>query len=254
MILLSVIVGLIFGSFISLVSYRIVQGDDIVIKPSRCTICNHQLGALDLIPLFSWMLNLGKCRHCKNRISPRYPLIEIFVAFLSLFTYIRFGLTLEAALVFLSALCIAILIITDFEHYIIPDSIQIIMGLLAICLGVVNDLSLYNLISGAVIACCCGIILRALFLWWKKQDALGMGDIKFLVVVGLYLGISPLPIFFFISGILGIITGVLWEKCGKGKIFPFGPALASSMMICLFFPNMEQSFLQLISNFVMRFI
>lgn len=236
--LIIIIIGLIFGSFISCISYRIVHNEDMVYKPSHCTACKHTLSWYDLVPLFSWLSLLGRCRYCKHPVSLRYPLIEICVAFMTWIIYQKFGLSIQGFLLFITSLSLVVMIVTDFEHYIIPDSMQVIAGVIGVALGVINHLSVYNILITSIIFAFIGIALRAFFLWWKDKDALGIGDIKFLAVAGTYISLNDLSLFLFMSGVFGIITGVVWEKLGHGKIFPFGPALVSSMFICVIEPGL----------------
>src|SRR6185312_2751194 len=139
-----------------------------------------------------------------------------------------------------------ILIVTDLEHYIIPDQIQLALIPPAIILNYLEHKSMLSMAGGALAALTIGIVLRYFIHMWKKQDPLGMGDIKFMAVSGLYLGINNLPIFFFIAGILGVLTAVIWGLLNKGKIFPFGPALAVSLFITLLIPNADQVLVNLI--------
>src|SRR5271154_5209537 len=92
-ILFTLFCGLVFGSFITLASWRLPRGEDIIVKPSRCPKCENKLGFRDLWPVLSWALSKGKCRHCGTKVSARYPLIEIVTAALFLLVYSRYGIT-----------------------------------------------------------------------------------------------------------------------------------------------------------------
>ena len=88
------VLGLLFGSFATMASYRIPRGEDLVVKPSHCTSCAHRLGFLDLFPLFSWLFNRGKCRHCGAGVHWLYPATELVMGVLFAVVYINAGLTL----------------------------------------------------------------------------------------------------------------------------------------------------------------
>lgn len=244
---IALLLGLVWGSFVTMASYRIPRGEDLIFQHSHCTHCNHNLHFFDLIPLFSWLSTRGKCRYCHIPVSARYPLTECTLAFLFALIYCQLGLSSASILLALITVCLMIIIVTDLEHYIIPDKIQIILLLLAIPYGIVTGKPLFDMFTGACTGVATGLTLRYLGSAWKKQEALGWGDVKFLAVVGLYLGITPLPIFFFIAGIAGIATSLLWTMSGRGKLFPFAPALVIAFFIALLFPEIHTSFLNGIS-------
>ncbi|KKB96558.1 Type 4 prepilin-like proteins leader peptide-processing enzyme, partial [Candidatus Arcanobacter lacustris] len=154
------VIGSMIGSFIGMLSYRLPLSMDVVMKRSACTKCNHTLGALDLIPIFSWIISRGACRYCKETISPRYIIIEIIAAFLSLYLYHKFALTMLGILYFMVSLSLLVLIITDLEHYIIPDSIQIFLALAAIPIAIISHKSFADLGIAALAGLACGLLLK----------------------------------------------------------------------------------------------
>ncbi|MFN7038153.1 MAG: prepilin peptidase [Alphaproteobacteria bacterium] len=248
----SVIIGLMLGSFVSLASYRFPLGEEIIIKSSHCPKCNNRLGIKDLFPVFSWLFSKGKCRYCNYSVSFRYPLIEMITAIITLLIHNQYGFTYIGLIYLLIAICLVILIITDFEHYIIPDQIQLALLVISIFYNAyINNISFDPIVS-SLIATATGIALRKVIFIWKKQDPLGIGDIKFLAVSGLYLKPEILPVYLFLSGTIGILTAIFWQIIGKGKIFPFGPALAISMFICLMHPQINNILINMISNLILK--
>jgi prepilin signal peptidase PulO-like enzyme (type II secretory pathway) len=227
------VIGLMFGSFISLVSYRLPLEEDIIVTRSRCTSCKHSLSVRDLIPLFSWLVNKGKCRFCKAKVKARYPIIEISTAVTFILTYLKFGLSYQTLLLCLIATCLIIVIVIDFEHYIIPDEMQICLSILGIIYAFLTKSELAPLFINSILLFVLSILIRLLVMRWKKKDPLGMGDIKFFAVSGLFLNLETIPYFLLISGVLGVLTGTAWKTFGRGEIFPFAPALAISLFLCL---------------------
>jgi prepilin signal peptidase PulO-like enzyme (type II secretory pathway) len=140
--------------------------------------------------------------------------------------------------------------ICDLEHYIIPDFVQISLLLLSIPLGILNHLSVYNISSAAILGILLGLTLQYIFLKWRKIDALGMGDVKFFGIAGLYLGLEVMPIFFFIAGSIGVVSGVIWKAFTKQTTFPFGPALAMSLLVCLLKPDLTDILHQYIAGII----
>ncbi len=232
-----VLFGMVLGSFATMASYRIPRGEGLVIKPSRCPACGHRLGLLDLFPIFSWLVNTGKCRHCHAKISIRYPLTEIAMASLFILVYMKLGINLAAFAMLGLVVCLVIMVVTDLEHRIIPDSIQIALLLLGILYRYALDSNITEYFSGALLGLGFAFALRYGFFFWKKREGLGMGDVKFFAVAGMFLGIKAFIPFLFFSGIMGIIFSYFWKKLGGEEEFPFGPALAASMLFCLIFPE-----------------
>jgi leader peptidase (prepilin peptidase)/N-methyltransferase len=231
------VLGLLFGSFVTMASYRIPLGQEIMVRRSHCTACNHTLAAWDLIPVVSWIIHRGKCAYCHHAVSARYPLIELIVAALFLLVYALYGISIISVVLSLTAVCLMIIIITDFEHYIIPDSMYIVLLPLGVAYSRMHQLPWLTIIASGMVGLLSGMALRWGVAAWKKKEGLGLGDVKFLGIVGCFLLPVTLPSFFFIAGVLGIITGFTWQALGKGKLFPFGPALATSLFLCLLIPE-----------------
>ena len=230
------LLGACFGSFISLVSYRLPRGLPVVAVHSRCPSCQQSLQIPDLVPVLSWVVLRGRCRRCKARVSWRYPAIELVTA------AVFVGLSLQVGLIWLLlpvlglAVCLIALIVTDFEHYIIPDELQLAMlgfGGLYVWLA---GLSWQGHVLGALLGLGLGLSLHYGFKWWRKKDGLGLGDVKLLGVAGLWLGALPLIPFISYAGLLGVVTAVFWRLMGRGERYPFGPSLACSLALCLFWP------------------
>ena len=200
---------------------------------SHCPKCNQPLKIKSLIPIFSWLFQKGKCLNCKAKISVRYPITELTTSLLFLISYLRFGFNWNTVIFDLIIVVCLIMIISDLETYIIPDSMQISLLILSLIFIYYNNFDiLYSVISAIVYF---GIIFLSGFIVekWKKKDAIGGGDIKFITIAGLVLGVSSLPFFFLFSGIFGVIFGLLWKKIKKNEYFPFGPALVVSFLSLL---------------------
>ncbi len=236
-IIFSFIFGLIFGSFATMASYRIPRGEDLIYKKSRCPSCEHDLGFLDLFPVFSWVFSGGKCRHCKLKVSCRYPLTELVMGVLFVLIYMQSGLTLEALSLFGTVVCLVIMVVTDLEQRIIPDLIQIALVPLGILYLYSQNAEIHQYFTGPILGLTVAAALRQGFYLWKKREGLGMGDVKFFAVAGLFLGIDAFAPFMLYSGIIGVLFSIIWKMLGKGEEFPFGPALAISMLACLLFPQ-----------------
>lgn len=226
------------GSFVTLASYRLPLGEDIIFKPSRCPKCDTPLGFRDLFPLLSWLIQRGHCRHCATPVSARYPLTELFLALTFAGMAYLFGPTLQTALLCLLATELAILIVTDFEHTIIPDSVQVALAITGILYAIYHDVDWTIPATSASTGLVLGLALHFGYPYLRKKEGLGFGDVKFLAVAGLWIPLSAFPAFLFISGLTGTFTGLIWRYTGRGEIFPFGPALALSLYINVIEPNL----------------
>ncbi|MBY0354100.1 MAG: prepilin peptidase [Rickettsiales bacterium] len=236
------ILGLCFGSFLTLVSYRLPRGERIGMTRSACPSCHTPLGAPDLLPVLSWLWFRAACRHCRKPVSWRYPAIELVTAAALLCVYYVHGVQGGGLLLIALTLCLLVMMIVDFEHYIIPDEIQIAVGVLAVIYHLNFGLHPASMLAGGIAGGLIGWAMQQGYRWSRKRDGLGTGDVKFLVVAGLWVGAPALMPLLFFSGLLGIGTAALWRCLGRGALFPFGPALALSLWILLLWPHVVDMF------------
>ena len=252
------ILGLTIGSFLNVCIYRIPLPDKSIYSPRRsfCPECNQTIKAYDNIPLLSYLLLGGKCRHCKVKISIIYPIVELATAVLFLVMYLRFGKTLEFVLaVIFVALLIPIFVI-DARHYIIPNVISLtglilglgIVGLIAYQRGSIDFLRirLIGFVAGGLALWLIAIIGSAIM----RKTAMGGGDVKLMAIIGLFLGAwKELVMVIGISALTGAIIGtlliVIWKRDRESPI-PFGPFLAGAAVVVLLWGDqLWESYLQL---------
>jgi leader peptidase (prepilin peptidase)/N-methyltransferase len=221
-IALAALGGAVIGSFLNVVIHRVPRREPISTGRSRCPSCSTQIAAYDNVPVVSWLLLRGRCRHCKAPISPRYPLIELLTAAgFAAVVGIRGAdsdLLLELPFV---ALLIAVAGI-DLEHRIVPNKILLPAALWALGAAAVvatPDLTEYALAGAAAFL---ALLLAAL----AYPAGMGMGDVKLAGVMGLYLGLATAPALlaaFFVGSVVGV---VLLARHGRGTGVPFAPFLA----------------------------
>ncbi len=236
------VLGLCFGSCITLLSYRLPLEEKVGMTRSQCTKCQKKLGLRDLVPVFSWVASGGKCRQCSVKVHWRYPAIEVITGLATVGLAYLIGLTVLYIWVLLLVLSIITLIVTDLEHYIIPDELQITMLIAGIGFAISAEVPYEEPIYGFAAGLSIGLLLKYGFLYLRNKDGLGMGDVKLLAVVGVWLGVEPLVPYLFYSGVIGVVSALLWRMLGRGEVFPFGPALAIALLICLLFPNVPDAF------------
>lgn len=233
--------GTLFGSFSNVVIHRVPIGVSIVMPPSACPGCGSQLKWFDNIPLVSWIILRGRCRTCKQKISIRYPVVELLVGALWAATVLKFGLVAElpAFLAFWTTL--VILSAIDLEHKRIPNKIlgPAVLLALALLLGAAlwsGELSLLirALLGGS------GYFVPMLVIGLISPKGMGFGDIKFSAYLGLHLGWLGLGYVFvgaftgfFLGALIGIVSIAAGHKSRKDSI-PFGPSMALGTLIAVF--------------------
>ena len=229
------IIGAIFGSFYNVVGLRIPLKESIVSPPSHCPNCNHQLTAKELIPIFSYLWQKGKCKNCGKKISAIYPVFESISGLLFALAYLSFGFTPELiiALTFISMLII--IVVSDLNYLIIPDSILLIFGLaLVLEIYVINGFNI--LITSLINGLLSFIFMFALkkfgdFLF--KRESMGGGDIKLMFIIGMILSFPMSIISIFLASLIGFPIAFYIMKKNSNHVIPFGPLLALGAVILL---------------------
>ena len=220
-----IILGLLTGSFLNVLIYRIPRGQAFVLGRSRCTHCQHDLGILDLIPLASYLFLRGKCRYCKASISIQYPLVEIASALIWATAGSVIGIIiLELFLV---------LAIIDYQHFVILDSSLIALLIVAIAWHG------KSIMSWSYIATALGCGGFFLILWLISRGTwIGFGDVKLAAVLGLLFGFPGAIAVIYIGVILGGLLGVgilLFKKGTMKTKVPFGTILALAGLVYWYF-------------------
>ena len=248
-----ILTGLCIGSFINVVIYRLplilkhqwqqqcyqfleqadLQSDqsqkpfNLLYPRSHCPHCQQTLKTWHLIPVLSYCLQKGCCQFCKQRISLRYPIIEITTALLTLYIFWAFNSNWEILLLLILAWSLLSLAVIDIQHQLLPDQISIPLiwlGLLANLFGFFTPVQ--NAIIGAIVAYCSLWIIAKLFRLIRGKDGMGHGDFKVFAIFGAWLGWQSLPIIILLASLSGTIIGIsliLTKKIDRHTPIPFGP-------------------------------
>jgi leader peptidase (prepilin peptidase)/N-methyltransferase len=205
---------------------------------SRCPACGHPIGALENIPIVSFLLLRGKCSACSAPISARYPLVEAVTGLLSAYAAWHFGPTPQAVGALLLIWALIALTAIDFDTQLLPDSIT--LPLLWVGLGF-NLAGIYTDVPSAVIGTMVGYLSLWSVFWLFKlatgREGMGYGDFKLLAALGAWLGWQMLPAIILMSSIVGAVVGIgliVIARHGRHVPIPFGPYLAAAGMIALF--------------------
>ena len=225
--------GLVIGSFFNVVIYRIPLNKSILRPSSSCTVCGNKVRFYNNIPILSYLFLKGRCRDCKTKISPRYPIVEGLTALLFAFTYYFSGISFDMLIyvIFISALIIVSF--TDIDHGIIPN--VIVLPFTAI--GIIMNILLMPRRWWIILAFAFGAFLFMLIISLVYPKGMGMGDVKLSLMAGSFLIEKIIPglfIGFLIGSIYGIVMIIIKKKKFRQTI-PFGPFISAGCVIALFF-------------------
>ena len=273
--LLAILLGLMVGSFLNVVIYRlplmlrrdwhqecceflgleksslpsdmVEDGFNLAVPRSACPQCQQPISAWHNIPVLSYVCLGGKCHHCKHAIAMRYPIVEALTGLLSLFAAIHFGFSGQLAGALLLIWGLIALSFIDIDHQLLPDNLTYPL----LWLGLLFNLQhTFTDISTAVIGAIAGymslwLVMQAYRLMTGKAG-MGYGDFKLLAVLGAWLGWQYLPLIMLLSALCGVVLGglhLLLSRQSRHTPIPFGPYLATAGIIALLYgPSLLQSY------------
>ena len=230
--------GLCIGSFLNVCIWRIPRDESIVWPGSHCPACHHAIAPWDNVPLLSWLLLNGKCRHCQAAISPRYFGVELLTGALFAAVWLVHGWTLQTPVYFFFTGALVMATFIDFDHLILPDRVTL-GGMVA---GPILSVA-FPALQGqterlpALIQSLLGLALGYGLLWLVatlgrlilKREAMGMGDVKLLGAIGACLGWQAVLFSVFVSSLTGTALGLALVGAGKKELqskIPYGPHIA----------------------------
>ncbi len=242
-ILFSFLVGICFGSFLNVLVYRLPAGNSIVFPPSSCPSCETRLGLLELIPLVGFLILRGRCRHCKNEISLRYPLVELAVGTIFAFSFYHFGFIIDAFFYLVLIYLLLAIALIDLKHRIVPNKLVAtgliagfifylpVAGALVLKLPpwLIIERSLLDALGGFLVG---GAIMLIIIL--VSRGGMGAGDMKLMAMIGLFVGLRGTAVVMLLGFFLGAIVGVTFMALGKltrKDALPFAPYLSMAAVI-----------------------
>ena len=238
--------GLCIGSFLNVCIWRIPRDESIVWPGSHCPACNHKIAPWDNVPLLSWLILNGKCRHCQAPISPRYFIVELLTGALFAGLWFVHGWSLFTPVYGFFAGALILGTFVDFDHLILPDRVTL-GGMVA---GLVLSFAFPELQGRserlpALIQSVGGLALGFGILWTVatvgrlvlKREAMGFGDVKLLGAVGACLGWQAVLFAVFVSSLSGTLLGFTLIALGKKELqskIPYGPHIALAAVLWMF--------------------
>jgi leader peptidase (prepilin peptidase)/N-methyltransferase len=243
--------GSMIGSFLNVLIYRIPLGENFVSERSKCTSCGKLIYWYENIPLLSYLFLRGKCSKCGERISIRYPLVELVAGVMSVYLMPKYisGENIVFYLFHFSIFC-ALLVhfLIDVKHKILPDGINLYLAIFFFLYAVLNYNYQYWLIGG-LIGFLFPLGVTYLFYLLKNKVGLGGGDIKLYGALGLYLG--PIGVLYniFFSCLLGSVIALplmIFKIISRNTAIPFGPFIIVVAFLQIYFPKFFNSILSLL--------
>jgi leader peptidase (prepilin peptidase)/N-methyltransferase len=226
-------VGLLLGSFLNVVAYRLPRGESLSVPASHCPACDTPIKPYDNIPVLSWLALRGRCRSCRSPIPWRYPLVELGTALLMALTVLVLGADSDAWLGLAFVLLLVPVAVIDLDHRIIPNKLMIVGTVAALGILALTDPAGIpeHLIAGVAAG---GFLLVAAI---AKPGGMGMGDVKLAFVMGLFLG-REVGVALLVALLAGSLVGAAivarkGAREGRKTAIPFGPFLALGGIVAL---------------------
>ena len=244
------IIGIVFGSFFNVVGYRLPNNMSIAFPSSHCPNCNHKLKPIELIPIISYIIQGGKCKNCKKKISIMYPIFELLTGILFVVCYLSykdvFPEILNVIYVCTFTSSMIIIMISDIKYMIIPDEVLVFFGFLIVILRILIlsklnytttliDIGyeiIFMLIDGFIMFMIMYLIRLFGNLLFKK-DSMGGGDVKMMAYVSMVLGWKLSIVVIFIASFLALPISIINVLRKDEHMLPFGPYLAVGALILL---------------------
>ena len=231
------LLGLALGSFLNVCIVRLPNDRSLVRPPSSCPRCRHPIAWHDNIPVLSWLLLRGRCRHCSEPISVQYPLVEVAVGVIWVLAVAHYGASTRAVAAALFATILLGIAVTDARHYLIPDEYTwggLVLGLAFSLTGGVPGF--LDAVLGAAVGFALLFAVAQAGQWAFKEEAMGGGDIKMMAMVGAFVGWKGVLLTVFLAALLGSLIFVPLSL-KKKRLVPFGVFLALGAVITFVFQD-----------------
>lgn len=227
------LLGLLFGSFANVLVHRLPRGESIVFPGSHCPHCDHAIAWYDNIPLISWLLLRGSCRHCKAPVALRYPLAEAGLGILWALLAWRFQLSAELGTALVLSFLLWVLAWIDLETGLLLDVLTKPGIAIGLSLSALAGHAL-DAVVGALAGYAVFWLVARIFLLLTGREGMGQGDFKLLAMLGAFLGWQALPFVIFLSSLVGAVVGSLYLLLTRNSMraqIPYGPYLAAAGMV-----------------------
>jgi len=228
------LIGISIGSFLNVCIYRIPEKKDIVLERSHCMSCGNVLKWYELIPLFSFIIQGGKCRNCKVKLSKQYPLIELLNGLLYIWIFAVKGFEPESILFCICASALVVISVIDWRIYEIPFGCNIVIGVCGAVRIFIDPEHWHDYVIGFFTV---SVLFLIIYLVTKGRG-IGGGDIKLMAAAGLLLGWQNILLALMIGSVAGSVIHLTLMKLQKrDRVLAFGPYLALGIFISMLYGN-----------------
>lgn len=245
-LIFTIILGLGWGSYATMATYRLPRGESWSGKKPRCPSCGHELKFKDFAPIYAYVVSKGKCKFCGVPVTPVYLCTEIYTTLLFILSYLQFGFGELFLLVSTFGVFVAILTTTELESRVIPDKVQLLMFILAVAYRILVDGSIYGVMWGGLLALGVGYTYYAVRAK-RRSEAFdlhqafldittpGYSYLRLFVIFGITLNIKAFLVFLVLLGILVPLVGSIWWRSGVNLPVPYGGMMGVIFMAILIF-------------------
>jgi len=251
-ILLSIILGGIWGSFANVCIHRLPKEQSVVKGRSYCPSCKKEIKWFDNIPIISFIFLRGKCKNCKEKIKPTYFIVEILSIFNFFVIYYFFGLTITTLLLIILSIFFIIIFFIDLKHYIIPNALTFPLMFIGFIKSFDPNLNTNifpnytNSLFGGIFGY---LIIWSIIYFYKKfrnKEGMGLGDAKLMAVIGFWFGWISIPFVIFISSIVAlavVIPSLINKSRQMSSEIPFGPYIIIACVLYVTLSSQIKNFL-----------
>ncbi len=226
--------GIVIGSFLNVCIYRLPKGENIVTVGSHCMNCSHKLKPYELIPVFSFLFQRGRCRYCHTKLSCQYPIVEAGNGMLYIIIFIVNGFTLSSVLYCCMTSAMLVLSVIDYRTMEIPFGINLVIFAMGVVLTIIdNEFYISHLIgffSVSLFLLCCFLVTRG--------KGIGLGDVILMAAAGLGIGVLNIWLALIFGCLIGSVLQIIkMISTGEGRKFAFGPYLSVGIFIAMLWGN-----------------
>lgn len=258
-IIISIIIGLGWGSYATMATYRLPRGESWSGKKPRCPSCETELKFKDFAPVWAFVISRGRCKFCGVKVSPVYLLTELYMALVFVLCYLALDFTEDYILISGLGICTVILTITDLESRMIPKKVLLMMAILGVIYRAMHDGTIYGFFYGGLIGLVVGFAMRHIYLALKKESfdwRKGFVEIfneeytyvHLVILAGIWLPLNHFAAFFAIAGALSVLWFILWSAFPITRKVPQGGTISGALFFSVLYPALPAWVISLVMS------
>lgn len=229
------VIGLIVGSFLNVVTIRFGTQTSSLVGRSACPHCHRALTWLDLVPIVSFLMLRGRCRSCQISIHWRYPFVELFTGLVTGALWVVLPMPINLLSILAAWILIALMVI-DLEHMVLPDRGLVFLACVVLVMYAVDPTTASPRLAAALLGALVGVVLPLILILVSKGQGMGIGDLKFSAILGLWIGWPGVLVMWFVAVMSGAIIGIFLMLTGlrrRTDAIPFGPFLVIGLVVAM---------------------